>query len=162
MASYVTVDEANALIKELFISSDTEYKVWNALDENDKQVLLNRASSKLIGENHFLWHGKKVDSTQELDFPRLYKGKIINFDKLMMIGLLNMLLREEVDKSSEYSDMRKERIKRFSDGGGMTVEFSDSAISSATVGSSGSNFSDLHGVPIDIFRQYFIDKSYIV
>lgn len=162
MASYMTVEQADSLVSELFISSDNEYKVWNALEQNDKQVLLNRASSKLIGENHFLWHGKKVDSTQELDFPRLYKGKVIEFDKLMMIGLLNMLLREEIDKSSEYSDVRKEGIKKFSDGGGMSIEFSDNVITSATSGNSNSGLGGVNGVPYDIFKQYFIDKSFIV
>lgn len=161
MASYMTVEQADNLVNELYISSDDEYKVWNDLSNGDKQVLLNRTSSKLVGENHFLWVGKKVDAAQELDFPRLYKGKTIIFDKLMMIGLLSILLRGEIEKSSDYKDMHREGIKRFSDGGGMSVEFSDKISATATQSGLNGVVGGINGVPVDIFKQYFIDKSLI-
>lgn len=160
MASYITVEQADDLVGELFISSDDEYKIWNDLSSIDKQVLLNRASSKLVGEN-FLWHGKKVESTQELDFPRIYKGKVIEFDKQMSIGLLSMIFREQVANNSEYSELRKEGIKKLADGGGMSIEL-DSGINSSAIQVSGLNSGGVSGIPKDIFSKYFKPKSHLV
>ena len=52
MASYLTIQEADNLISELYTSFSKERSFWNSLDNSDKQALLNKYSSNLYVEGH--------------------------------------------------------------------------------------------------------------
>ena len=161
MASYISINDADNLIRELYLSSSDEYKLWDDLSTEDRQVLLNKYSMYLVGEDVFMWRGKKVDPAQELDFPRLYNKNTLVFNKMMSIGLITMMLSNEKSINSEFGKLRSENIKSFSDGGGMRVDFStDSTVSSTLINNCGGCC--IGGVPAEIFNKYFRSATYLV
>jgi len=71
--SYVTLEEADALINEMFISTQAEFQAWfnPDLPEGDKVRAL---TSSCIALNNLKYHGSKLRRFQKLAFPR----KIVN------------------------------------------------------------------------------------
>lgn len=67
--SYVeTIEEADALAKRNFMSTDVELMAWDALSTEDKEVALVRSCTAL---SRFPYKGeKKYGDSQKLDFPR--------------------------------------------------------------------------------------------
>jgi len=67
LVGYVTLEEANDIVTQLYVSTSTEAVLWASLSDEDKQALLNRAFYR-IESLPFL--GAKSESGQEYQFPR--------------------------------------------------------------------------------------------
>lgn len=165
MASYLTIQEADNLISELYTSFSKERSFWNSLDNSDKQALLNKYSSNLCGENTYMWKGIKKDPQQELDFPRVWNNRELTFNKNMAIGMITMMLEAEKntavdssDMSSNISEIKQSGVKKFQDGGGMSIEFSDTT----TVNDNISSTCKIGYIPQSIFDRYFRYVTYLV
>lgn len=65
--SYSSVQEANDYVAQHYVSSDATRTTWESLQDEDKQVLLNKAFS--IIENLPL-RGRKTEIDQPCAFPR--------------------------------------------------------------------------------------------
>lgn len=66
--SYVTLEEANDIISENFISTDEVYVFWQGLSDSDKEALL-RSSRRSIDSLKFT--GRRKVPGQILEFPRV-------------------------------------------------------------------------------------------
>lgn len=64
--SYITLEEAKQLLDD-YVIEDTIIDYMNTLDDNFISKIINR-STKMVNKLHF--KGYKVDSKQELNFPR--------------------------------------------------------------------------------------------
>lgn len=67
MSSYVTIEEANVYIQNNLLSTDPLRISWEALPDEDKQVLLNRSATAI---NSLPYPGRKMYANQENAFPR--------------------------------------------------------------------------------------------
>ena len=67
MSGYATVEQANKYVSKHYISTDPLRTSWNALSDEDKQVILNVSAEAI---NSLPYPGRKLDPTQENAFPR--------------------------------------------------------------------------------------------
>ena len=147
--SFVSLDEANEIVNSHYTSLDNEYKLWNGLSDSNKTVLLIRGTT-LLNNNRFLWRGQRVSSDQPLTFPRKLKnGKVIEFDSTMKIGLMELVIKRQMAKSSDLDMLKLSGVTSFSDGGGMSVKFGG-----VTEVKNGENFIGSE-IPLDVFNTYF-------
>lgn len=65
--SYATVEQADKYVKEHFVSTDNIRLSWEALSEEDKQVILTVSAEAI---NSLPYPGRKLDPNQEDAFPR--------------------------------------------------------------------------------------------
>ena len=68
--SYVTLEEANSILELVFDSAE-----WSALTDEQKKVCLINATNKI---NMLFVKGEKLDSSQELIFPRDWETAVSN------------------------------------------------------------------------------------
>lgn len=67
--SWVTLEEAEEMISELFISSNTYLKAWKTLSDEDKEILLRQSAFSITDAFKFI--GRKSKRAQRLAFPRV-------------------------------------------------------------------------------------------
>ena len=72
--SYVTLEEANNILELVFDSAE-----WSALTDEQKKVCLVNATNKI---NLLFVKGEKLDSSQELTFPRDWETAVSNSVKM--------------------------------------------------------------------------------
>lgn len=72
--SYVSIAQTDAYILAHFLSTDTQYIVWNALSDADKEIHIRNA---LYDIESLEFIGYKLTSSQTLSFPRCYKDSSI-------------------------------------------------------------------------------------
>ena len=72
--SYVTLEEANNILELVFDSAE-----WSALTDEQKKVCLVNATNKI---NQLFVKGEKLDSSQELIFPRDWETAVSNSVKI--------------------------------------------------------------------------------
>lgn len=80
--SYVTLDEANNIAKNNFMSSDPAFSKWSELSDNDKEVLL-RTSCRDIDTLKF--DGRRANIGQKLEFPRV-DSAYVGYGTILYIG----------------------------------------------------------------------------
>lgn len=67
LIGYVTIEEADSYISSHFLSSDEKRESWEAMNEEDKKVLLTKSLEDIESLN---FSGYKTCKDQELSFPR--------------------------------------------------------------------------------------------
>ena len=154
--SFISVAEADEIMSDNYMSMSDEMAWWNGLSESDKAVVLIAATNKLNNEQ-LMWIGQRVDDNQSLSFPRLdvRNGIEYDIDSTFKLGILKLVINDNSAYFNDMSKLVKSGITSFSDGGGMSVKFSDDIVSKNSL--KNSNI----GIPNDIFRTYFIKYSYL-
>ena len=66
--SYVTLEEAEAIVKANTLSSDATAQKWESLSDNDKEVLLATSCRDI---NALKFDGRRKNYGQVLEFPRV-------------------------------------------------------------------------------------------
>ena len=77
--AYITVDELDAIVGNLYTSLELANSVFPNLSDQDKQVLINRSVSYFETLN---FEGYKKDINQVYSFPRYIDGLLIPEDDL--------------------------------------------------------------------------------
>lgn len=67
MSNYMTVAEADVYVKTHYVSTDTLRTTWEALSDEDKEVLLTVSTASI---NSIAWPGRKAVPGQPNAFPR--------------------------------------------------------------------------------------------
>lgn len=70
----ITVSELDQIMKECFLSSQLKKVGWGELSEQDKDVLISKATLEI---DRLMFIGDKLDESQPHAFPRLVNNKII-------------------------------------------------------------------------------------
>lgn len=65
--SYATVEDANAYVQSMYLSTDEARLTWEKLSDEDKQVLLNKAFDVI---EQLPFTGRKTSEEQPNAFPR--------------------------------------------------------------------------------------------
>lgn len=124
--SYMTVTEADEIITSNFISTSTERKLWNSLDESDKAVIISSTTNKYDSDS-MLYKGSKVSKEQKLQFPRNIHNSVVECPDTIKIGLILQAINDLRADSSEEADLKLQGIKSFADGSGAKIEFSETS-----------------------------------
>lgn len=66
--TYVTLEEAERIISNSFISSDKAYQKWQTLSNGDKEVLLQNSCRDI---DNLKFEGRRKNLSQTLEFPRV-------------------------------------------------------------------------------------------
>ena len=142
MSAYLTVEQADVIVKQLYVSNDTSRIFWEGLSNDDKAVLLNNAT-KLIDNKRCLWKGRKYDVNQEHQFPRMiYRGiptkcTIINLDNTFFEGIVELTIASwQYTHSDEYK-MLQNGIASYK-------------VKDASISFSGGTKNNVLGIPKDI------------
>lgn len=152
--SFISVEEADNIINSNYLSTSDKRKYWEDLAQDDKEVLLIRASDILNSED-WMWIGKKEEEIQTLVFPRIDCRNIkIDIDNKFKTGLIKIVMQSVSTDTNEYKKLLSNGISSFSDGGGLSVKFSDTAISNSLN-------SENIGLSDNIFNNYFKHLTYL-
>ena len=93
--SYVTLEEANNILELVFDSAE-----WSALTDEQKKVCLVNATNKI---NLLFVKGEKLDSSQELMFPRDWETAVSNSVKMAQCYEALEICRYNYSRAREQS-----------------------------------------------------------
>lgn len=152
--SFISLEEANNIIGDNYISTSDTAVWWSGLSDSDKAVCLISATN-IINSEQWFWIGKRVDENQSLVFPRLdvENNKEYDINDTFKLGIIKLMINNNETSLNDMYKLIKSGITSFSDGGGMSVKFGDDVVKKSSLKSS----SDV--IPDDIFRTYFIEYS---
>ena len=125
--TYMSVEEADALISDVYFEDDPEYKYWESLDELNKQKLIVRGTSE-IEKLHFI--GYKVNAPFKLNWPRFIDGETVEIPRDVLIAILKQSLSERLESKTEEYDLINKGVKSYSIKGA-SISFSDSAVNNS-------------------------------
>jgi hypothetical protein len=148
--SYIDVDDADQIVKKLFLSNQEQRIFWEGLSEDDKETLLTSVTSQF--DNSDMWYvGVQANKNQSLQFPRMDNGNYIDTPYSIKAGLILQGLRMFISSLSSEDRLKHLGIKSFQDGSGAKIEFAD--VDSYNKLSS-------TGIYLDIYNRYF--KPYTI
>lgn len=152
--SYITVQEADQLIADNFMSTDPIRVFWNNIgnDADKESIILN--STKKFDRDSMCYKWFKQDVNQPLQFPRvdIYKN-VIDCPEDIKLGLLLQGIKTNMmNKYAEYQQLKAQGVKTFADGSGARIEFFDTFQTKDIDTSMLSN-----GMYKLVYDQYFID-----
>jgi hypothetical protein len=148
--SYIEIDDADQIVKKLFISNQEQRIFWNELSDNDKETILISVTSQF--DNDDMWYvGVKANKNQSLQFPRMDNGNYIDTPYSIKVGLILQGIRMFMSFMNDEQRLKNLGIKSFQDGSGAKIEFDD--VDSYNKLSS-------TGIYLDIYNRYF--KPYTI
>lgn len=145
--TYMSVEEADSIIDEIYFEDEEEYKIWSTLDETGKQRLILKGT-KLIDRLPFL--GLQYPGYQSMKWPRLIQYQYIDCPHDVKIAILKQVLKEKIHHSTQEHSLQELGVKSYSIKGA-SISFTDSS----TNGNKLSN-----GVYSDIFNEYLVRWTY--
>lgn len=150
--SYMTLEEANRIVEDNFMSSDSKKIYWENLKDNDKSILIYRATQK-IDVDGMIYKGRKADISQKMQFPRIISDHtgagLMEFPDICKVGIVMLALKEAEYNNSEEVKLLEKGVKSFSDGGGMSVTLDTSFLNK------------VKGIDNNIFYEFFSQYSMI-
>lgn len=152
---YINVEDADSLIHSNFMSTSSIRKFWDELNINDKEVVIE-SSTKLYDTDRMLYSGKKAESSQLLQYPRIsWSGAVIEAPNKIILGYLVQYITDRISESSEFGTMQMDGVKSFADGSGARIEFDNSSTLN-------NNKKNNLGFSSSIWNRYFKEFSIIV
>ena len=143
--SYMSLDEANEIIKEELLSNDSDVIAWKALSDTDKEKLVI-IGTRLVDKLPFL--GIKYNDKVVLQWPRVMNNKEVECPRDIKIGLLKQVLRDYSNKNKQETKLQELGVKSYS-------------IKNASISFSDVNSNKLsNGVYKDIYLEYFSKWTY--
>lgn len=106
---YATVEQANAYVASYYSSTNNIRIAWEALNEEDKQVILNR-SEQLIDLLPF--NGKPVDPKQVNAFPR-YPNPELSLERVRIAAIELALQTNGDTETQDRLNLRAQGVKSY-------------------------------------------------
>lgn len=106
---YATVEQANAYVASYYSSTNNIRIAWEALNEEDKQITLNR-SEQLIDLLPF--NGKPVDSKQVNAFPR-YPNPELSLERVRTAAIELALQTNGDTETQDRLNLRAQGVKSY-------------------------------------------------
>lgn len=149
--SYMTLEEANRIVEDNFMSSDSKKIYWENLKDNDKSILIYRATQK-IDVDGMVYKGRKADISQKMQFPRIISDHtgagLMEFPDICKVGIVMLALKEaEYNNSEEVKLLEK---------GVTSYKIKDASITLDT-----SFLNKVKGIDNNIFYEFFSQYSMI-
>lgn len=106
---YATVEQANAYVASYYSSTNNIRIAWEALNEEDKQITLNR-SEQLIDLLPF--NGKPVDPKQVNAFPR-YPNPELSLERVKVAAIELALQTNGDTETQDRLNLRAQGVKSY-------------------------------------------------
>lgn len=106
---YATVEQANAYVASYYSSTNNIRIAWEALNEEDKQITLNR-SEQLIDLLPF--NGKPVDPKQVNAFPR-YPNPELSLERVRIAAIELALQTNGDTETQDRLNLRAQGVKSY-------------------------------------------------
>ena len=106
---YATVEQANAYVASYYSSTNNIRIAWEALNEEDKQITLNR-SEQLIDLLPF--NGKPVDPKQLNAFPR-YPNPELSLERVKIAAIELALQTNGDTETQDRLNLRAQGVKSY-------------------------------------------------
>ena len=147
--TYMSLDEADKIVREHYLSISKEVKLWDSLTDKDKEVLLRRTTHNI---DSLMWIGiKDTNSDSKLGFPRIIDGKKVDTPYEVKLAVIEQLFRDNMVGDSEL-----DKIKQLKDVGVTRYSISDASIS---IKADGDVFGNT-GIDRRIYEKYLINYVY--
>lgn len=104
--SYVSIEEANTIVSETYLSDEVERTTWESLSDTDKEILLKRATRDI---DTLMFRGTQVQlkSVQLLKFPRVIDCIIVEINNYIKGACVFQAISYKTSSKSK-SNLRKE------------------------------------------------------
>lgn len=146
--SYITLEEANEIVSDEYLSSSNEYKIWAELSDDDKIKLIIKGTSK-IENQAFL--GIKINSWG-MAWPRYLYNKEVDCPDDVKKAIMKNILTEQ-----KYARTKEQQLQ---DLGVTSYKVKDASISFTTSGSGNNSNSKVNGIYKDIYDEYLSKWTY--
>lgn len=120
--TYMSVEEADSIIDDIYDETEQEYIGWNALDEKQKQRKILKGT-RLIDDLPFL--GVKYPCYSTLKWPRLINLNKVDCPYDIKAAILKQSLKDMINSNREESQLQELGVKSYSIKGA-SISFSDS------------------------------------
>lgn len=118
--SYITLEEAEQLMSEMYLDTDDQYVYWQGLSENNKKVLIARGT-KIVDNEEIKYKGVKVDKNQDMQFPRditddmslSTDNNILDCPKEIKEAILELIINKTIDSGSEEEKLRRKGVQSY-------------------------------------------------
>ena len=112
MNGYVTLAEADQIVKDIYTSVSVEYKLWFALKDGDKQALLNRSFYRI---ESLPFNGYKTQVDQANQFPR--NGETEVPDKVKIANVVEAIVGDQYrEDNKKYAMMSARGVSSYTIG----------------------------------------------
>lgn len=109
--TYFTVEEADEIIEQEFMSTDEESVYWNSLtNDKDKEVLIKKATALM---EKLMYIGVKDNINNKMKWPRKIDCKLIEFPYELKIAVLAQGIRMHKDLGSEANKLQTQGVKKY-------------------------------------------------
>ena len=109
--TYFTVEEADEIMNEEFMSTDEESVYWNSLtNDKDKEVLIKKATALM---EKLMYVGIKDNTSNEMKWPRKIDCKLIEFPYELKIAVLAQGISMYKDLGSEANKLQTQGVKKY-------------------------------------------------
>ena len=102
--SYMSLEEADAIIENELLDSDEEYTLWNSLSDKNKEKLIVRGT-RTVDVIPFRGVKYNISSVKDLQWPRLIDNELIECPDDIKLGLLVQVLRDYKNKSKQETNL---------------------------------------------------------
>ena len=106
---YATVEQANAYVASYYSSTNNIRTAWEALSEEDKQIVLNRAEQVI---DLLPFNGKPVDPKQINAFPR-YPNPELSLERVRVAAIELALQTNGDTEAQDRLNLRAQGVKSY-------------------------------------------------
>jgi hypothetical protein len=129
--TYISLADAETYVAGQYISTDSKYTAWDALSDDDKEILLKRAT-KLIDRQPLV--GIKAVDSQTLEFPRAIQTDYNRRDLPIVHTYFSSDWYVQTETPDEVKNAQVEIALQYADGVPKRVELQQQGVKSFSLG----------------------------
>lgn len=111
--SYMSLEEANTIVENELLDTDSEYITWNSLSENNKKKLIIKGTC-IIDSIPFRGVKYNLSRVSNLQWPRLINNEFIECPPEVKVALLKQVLRDYTNKNKQETKLQEMGVKSYS------------------------------------------------
>lgn len=109
--SYMTLEEVEEIKQLVIPAGSIEDKCWDSLTVDAKLRSILLATNLL--ENTLMFVGRRFNKNQGFQFPRVYKGRIINLPDEYKMGIVLQAVKTVAASGSEKQELIGSGVKSY-------------------------------------------------
>jgi hypothetical protein len=138
--SYMDLDEANNIIENELLDSDSEYTMWQSLSDDNKKKLIAKGT-RIVDQLPFLGYKYNLNDKNGLHWPRLVNDEKIECPLEIKLGLLKQVLRDYSNSGKQETKLLELGVKSYSIKGA-SITMGDKQVAKLDIGIYNDIFND--------------------
>lgn len=111
--SYMSLEEADAIVENELLDTSNEYRDWNSLSENNKTKLIIKGT-RTIDSIPFRGVKYNISKVGELQWPRLINNELVECPPEIKVALIRQVLRDYTNSSRQETQLQEMGVKSYS------------------------------------------------